>query len=128
MPRRFNEPGRFMKKSRARHARDHGDPLEGMSNLFDIALLIGVALLIMALSGFGLNDLLSKSDVTMVKNPGKIDMELITKTNGTIKRMKATGQTVEGVGMRIGSVYRLQDGQVIWLPETEGAVGATTTP
>lgn len=120
---------RFMNRRAKRGVPDnHGDPTEAMSNLFDIALLIGIGFLIVALSGMGLKDLLSKDDITIVKNPGKVDMEIITRQAGSIKRLKATGNTVGGVGKRIGSVYRLEDGQVVWLPENEQAVGATSTP
>jgi len=117
-----------MKRSRAATSDPHGNPTEVMANLFDIALLIGVGMLIMSMTGFGLKDLLSKSDITIVKNPGKVDMEIITRTAGTIHRLQATGKTIGGVGTRIGSVYRLQDGQVVWLPESETTPVSTATP
>jgi len=115
----FRNGGRFMRRSRPILADKHEDPTEAMANLIDVFLLVGVALLIFSLSGFGLKDLLSKSDVTIVKNPGKIDMELIVKSAGSIRRLKASGKTAQGAGTRIGSVYRLQNGQVVWVPETE---------
>jgi len=90
-----------------------------MGNLFDVAILIGVGFLVVALSGFGLRELISAEDVTIVKNPGAADMELITKTDGRIERLKATDTTAEGLGTEIGTVYRLQDGSVIWVPEAE---------
>lgn len=93
------------------------DPLDSMGNLFDVAILIGVGFMIVALSGFGLRELLSAEDVTIVKNPGGTDMELITKKEGKINRLKATDTTAEGVGTEIGTVYRLQDGSVVWVPE-----------
>jgi hypothetical protein len=91
--------------------------MEVMGNLFDVAILIAVGFLVVALSGFGLNELLSGEDVTIVKNPGERDMELITKKDGRIERLKATDATAQGVGQEIGTVYRLQDGSVIWVPE-----------
>ena len=95
---------------------DHGDPMESMGNLFDVAILIGVGFLIVALSGFGLGELLSSEDVTLVKNPGTSEMELIRKQGSKIERLKTTDETAEGVGTPIGTVYRLADGQVVWVP------------
>ena len=94
----------------------HGDPMEAMGNLFDVAVLIGVGFLIVALTGFGLREFVSAEDVTVVKNPGAADMEIITKRGREIERLKATDKTAEGVGTAIGTVYRLENGQVIWVP------------
>lgn len=102
-------------KGPVRFAND--DPMESMGNLFDVAILIGVGFMIVALSGFGLRELLSAEDVTIVKNPGGADMELITKKDGELQRLRATDETAEGVGQEIGTVYRLQDGSVVWVPE-----------
>jgi len=99
------------------------DPLSGMANLFDVAMLIGVGFLIVSLSGFGLKELVSGKEVTIVKNPGKPDMELISKKGGRIQRLKGTGQQAQGAGSAIGTVYRLQNGQVVWVPSQPG-----TTP
>jgi hypothetical protein len=91
-----------------------------MGNLFDIALLIGIGLLVMALSSFGLNDLLTKTDTTIVKNPGKPNMEIVTRKGGKITRLKQTGKQVEGPGTPVGTVYRLQTGEMIWVPNAPG--------
>jgi hypothetical protein len=94
----------------------HGDPMESMGNLFDVAVLIGVGFLIVALSGFGLQELISAEDVTIVKNPGTAEMELIRKQGRDIERLKTTDQNAEGIGTAIGTVYRLEDGRVVWVP------------
>ena len=94
----------------------HDDPIEAMANLFDVALLIGIGFLIVALTGFGLREMISSEDVTIVKNPGGKNMELITKRGRSIERLKATGATGQGVGVQVGAVYRLEDGTLIWVP------------
>jgi hypothetical protein len=96
-----------------------GDPMESMGNLFDVAILIGVGFLIVSLSAFGLQELISAEDVTIVKNPGAADMEIITKQEGRIERLKQTDEVNEGRGYAIGTVFRLDDGSVIWVPEGE---------
>jgi hypothetical protein len=99
-----------------RHPIHDEDPMSMMGNLFDIALLIGIGLLVMALSSFGLNDLLTNTDTTIVKNPGRPDMEIITRKGGKITRLKQTGEQSEGPGTAVGTVYRLQTGEMIWVP------------
>ena len=101
-----------------------GDPMEAMGNLFDVAILIGVGFLIMALSSFGLNDIIGKGNVTIVKNPGAADMQVITRKDGEIKVLQNTDQTVQGEGAAIGIVYKLKDGSVVWSPSAP----TTATP
>ena len=96
-----------------------GDPMEAMGNLFDVAVLIGVGFLIVSLTGFGLQELVSGDDVTIVKNPGAEDMEIITKQAGQIERLTRSEEIAEGRGYAIGTVYRLEDGSVIWVPLEE---------
>jgi hypothetical protein len=91
--------------------------MESTGNLFDVALLIGIGFVIVALSSFGLQEIISAEDVTIVKNPGASDMEIITKQQGRIERLKQTDDVGEGRGYAIGTVYRLDDGTVIWVPE-----------
>jgi hypothetical protein len=112
--------GTFMRRHRMQHSIHHEDPMSMMGNLFDIALLIGIGLLVMALSSFGLNDLLTNADTTIVKNPGTPNMEIVTRKGGKITRLQQTGQQTEGPGTAIGTVYRLQTGEMIWVPSTPG--------
>lgn len=105
-----------MRRERRTFADRTGDPMESTGNLFDVAILIGVGFLIVALSGFGLQELLSAEDVTIVKNPGENDMEIITKTAGRIERLERTEDMGEGRGYAVGTVYRLEDGTMIWAP------------
>ena len=113
---RVGESGVFMRRPHMRHPIHDEDPMSMMGNLFDIALLIGVGLLVMALSSFGLNDLLTNADTTIVKNPGRPDMEIITRKGGKITRLQQTGQQSEGPGTAVGTVYKLQSGEMIWVP------------
>ena len=111
----------------------HGDPMESMGNIFAVAMLLAVGFLVVSLSSFGLSALLGKGNVTIVKNPGTTGMERITKTNGVISRMRTTTQQAEGVGSAIGTVYKLENGEIVWVPgvpaagRTTGAAPSTTT-
>jgi len=112
------------KTSYLRHNRtfvpdDDGDPMESVANHFDVAMLIGIGFLVVALNSFGLKELISSSDVTIVKNPGTSSMEIITKTDGKIERLESSDASATGRGAAIGTVYKLEDGQVIWVPDGE---------
>ena len=109
----------YMRRRRRLLPDRNGDPMESVSNLFDVAVLIGVGFLIVALTGFGLQELVSAEDVTIVKNPGTEEMEIITKTQGRVERLTRTDDVAEGRGYAIGTVFRLDDGSLIWVPEGE---------
>ena len=93
--------------------------MAAMVNLLDVFILIGVGFLIVALSGFGLKELLSKGDLTIVKDPGGPNMELIQKKGDKIERLRNTGQSAKIGGQPIGTVYRLENGDVVWVPRVE---------
>jgi hypothetical protein len=105
----------------------HTDPMESMGNLFDVAILIGVGFMVVALSGFGLQEILSDEQVTIVKNPGTPQMEIITKQGAKIERLKSTDEQAQGPGSAVGTVYRLRDGRMVWVPGTESPSGGTGT-
>lgn len=98
---------------------DDIDPLSGIANLFDVAMVFAVALLVAAVSYMRLSDLLTNEDVTIVKNPGKNDMEIIKKSGKKIERNKASGLASKGdtKGKKVGTAYQLDNGETIYIPE-----------
>lgn len=107
----------FMRRRRMLNPTQHEGPMATMGNyLFDVALVLGVGLFIMALSSFGLSDVLSKHDMTIVKNPGKRNMTILTRKNGQVYTYTNTGQAASGQGDIVGKIYRLQDGKLIYVP------------
>lgn len=107
----------FMERHRTRIPDRNGDPMDAVSNLFDVAMLIGIGFLMVALSSFGLKELLTSGDLTIVKAPGTPQMEIITRSGDTIERLVTTPEQAAGQGLPIGTVYRLENGQTIWVPE-----------
>lgn len=106
------------RSSRYRTLSDYDDdPLSGMANLFDLAMVFAVALMVAVVSHMQIAEIFTQDDVTLVKNPGKEDMEIIVKKGKEIERYKASGQTSEGKGKRVGAAYQLEDGQIIYVPE-----------
>lgn len=108
---------RFMGRRRLDRTDRNGDPLDGVVNLFDVAIVLAVAFLLAALSGIGLSDLLAGEDMTLVKNPGQADMELIIREGDTLQRLQLQpGEQTSGVGELIGQFYRLDDGSTVYVP------------
>ncbi len=101
---------------------EDSDPLGGLVNLFDASMVLVVAL-ILALSGsVGLAEFaarMSMQDITIVTNPGRPDMELIVKRGKKIERLRASEEIGAGRGERLGIAYRLENGEVIYVPEPE---------
>ena len=57
-----------------------------VSNLFDVAMVFAVALMVALVSRYNMTEMFSQEDFTMVKNPGKENMEVITKEGEKINR------------------------------------------
>ncbi|NPA15159.1 MAG: DUF2149 domain-containing protein [Deferribacteres bacterium] len=107
---------RFMKKRRRSFSAE--DPLLGVANLFDLALVMVIGFMLSLLSAFHLTDALNpKTEFTIVKKQGK-RVEIVVKKGREIKVYKPAGGTAEGLeGVKIGTAYRLKDGRIIYVPE-----------
>ena len=115
---------RFVRSNRGRaHATesvDDEDPLAGLANLFDVSVAFIVALLIALFALFSSGAMLDKnSSVTMVKTSSDGSTEIITKEGAKIKVQKVTDKSLSGQGTRLGTAYRLANGQVVYVPEDE---------
>ena len=90
-----------------------------VSNLFDVAMVFAVALMVALVSHYNMTEMFSKEDFTIVKNPGKENMEIITKEGEKINRYTpANDQSQSGTkGKRVGIAYELENGEIIYVPE-----------
>ncbi len=97
---------------------DEQNPLTGVANLFDIAMVFSVALLVALVMSYQLPELLNPTeDITIVKNPGQKDMKVIIKEEGRpIEVLNMTDQIGGGTGEALGTAYRLANGQVVYVP------------
>ena len=68
---------------------------------------------------FNMTEMFSKEDFTMVKNPGKENMEIITKDGQEIKRYTPSEEqeTSGKRGKKVGVAYQLESGEIIYVPE-----------
>ena len=94
------------------------DPMSGLTNLFDVAMVFAVALMLALVTYSSLPELISGKNVTLVKNPGTADMEIITKQGEKVEIQKVTNETIKGMGKKLGTTYMLESGEVIYVPES----------
>src|SRR5579862_5485176 len=94
------------------------DPAAGLLNLFDVWIAFAAALLLAMVSYFNMPEMLAKdSKMTMIKNPGTPEMEIVSKDGIKIEHYKASTQQLSGEGQRLGTAYRLKSGEVVYVPE-----------
>lgn len=91
------------------------NPILSTVNLVDVFLVVIAALLI-AIAQNPLNPM-SSDDVTVIKNEGKENMEVIVKKGNEIKHYKSSGDIGGGQGLRAGTAYKMEDGSMIYVPE-----------
>ena len=97
---------------------DH-DPMAVLTNLFDVAMVFAVALMVALVSRFDMTEMFSQEDFKMVKNPGTDRMEIITKKGETIEKYTPSEEQENNGsrGRRVGTAYQLDSGEIIYVPE-----------
>lgn len=107
-----------MKRSLLRREED-SDPMSVVSNLFDVAMVFAVALMVALVTRYSMTEMFSQEDFTVVKNPGKENMEIITKEGERINRYTPSEDQSQGgtKGRKVGVAYELENGEIIYVPE-----------
>jgi hypothetical protein len=96
--------------------KDEDDPILSVVNMVDLFLVVIAVLLIIVMSN-PINPFNSVENVTVIKNIGQPDMEILIKEGNELKEYKSSGQIGEGKGAKAGVAYRLEDGNMIYVPE-----------
>lgn len=100
------------------HEPETEDPILSVVNIIDIFLVIIAALLITVAKNPMLNAF-NKQDVTVITDAGKPSMEMIVKKGEKIERYQSSGNIGSGDGEKAGVAYRMKDGSIIYVPESE---------
>jgi hypothetical protein len=99
-----------------------GDPLDGLVNLFDVGIVLAVAFLLAALSSLNLTSAFTEKGL---KTPAS---DAVTVSPGEkTGDVPSTETQVVGHGSKVGSVYRLSDGRLIYVTG-ETTPGSTPAP
>ena len=91
------------------------NPLLSVTNLIDVFLVLIAALLI-SIAQNPMNPFLDET-VTVIKNAGQPDMELIIKDGETIETYKSSGEIGNGESVKAGIAYKMPDGSIVYVPE-----------
>jgi hypothetical protein len=89
-----------------------GDPLDGLVNLFDLGIVLAVAFLLAALSSLHLSGTLTKHGLRA--NQTKT---IYVKPGQKVAPLPTPGAHAIGNGTKAGTVYRLADGQLIYVED-----------
>ena len=94
------------------------DPLSGVANLFDAAMVFALGLMVMLLIHMSIPELLTQEDVVVVKNPGTPDMQVIVKHGEEIETLNVTDEMVEvEISKVMGMIGETADGSMVYVPE-----------
>jgi hypothetical protein len=98
---------------RARSREDRaGDPLDGLVNLFDLGIVLSVAFLLAALSSLHLGGAITRHGLRANT------VHLIQlKPGQTVSRLPNPGARTIGRGTQAGVVYRLTNGQLVFVQQ-----------
>lgn len=96
---------------------DDDNPMHSVINLIDIFLVVIAALLII-ISQNPLNPF-SNDDVTVIKNAGKKNMEIMVKKGKEVKKYESKGNIGEGNGVKAGISYKMEDGSFVYVPNKD---------
>lgn len=105
------------------------DPVLSTINLIDVFLVV-IGMLLIAVVSNPFNPFAGRPDesVTVIRNPGRPDMEIITREGSTLRRFTASGEHGKGQGEKAGTAYRLEDGRLVYVPvQAEAAADPRTT-
>lgn len=99
-----------------RHEDANGDPLDGLVNLFDLGIVLSVGFLLAALSSLDLSGVLTQGQQPAGLPPGTV----VVPEDAEVREVPADGEQVVGTGEEVGTVYRLDDGRLVYVVPPEG--------
>ena len=109
---------RSRRHSRKFFKEEDTDPLSVVVNLFDVAMVFAVALMVAMVMHLNMTEVFTQEDYTIVKNPGKDNMEIITKEGNKINKYTPSEEQSAGKkGKKVGIAYELENGEIIYVPE-----------
>lgn len=93
---------------------DDDDPVLSTINLIDVFMVV-IGMLMIAIVNNPMNPF-AQDKITIIRNEGKPNMEIITKEGQTVTKFKASGASGEGNGEKAGTAYRMKDGTMVYVP------------
>jgi hypothetical protein len=108
---------KYMKEVGGSRRRRDEDPMSSVANLFDVAMVFALGLMVMILLYLSIPEVLTQTDMTIVKNPGQQNMEVIVKSGERIEKLDMMNETVQTeIVSEMGRIYRTEGGGMIYVP------------
>ena len=85
---------------------EDADPLSVVVNLFDVAMVFAVALMVAMVMHMNMTEVFTQEDFTIMKEGNKIN-----------KYTPSNEQSSGSKGKRVGIAYELENGEIIYVPE-----------
>lgn len=101
-------------RSRSREDRA-GDPLDGLVNLFDLGIVLAVAFLLAALSSLHLGGAITSHGLRPTAK------QIVIQPGQTVAPLPKPGARTLGRGTQAGIVYRLANGQLVYVQQAPPA-------
>ena len=89
------------------------DPLSGVANLFDAAMVFAVALLVALVARLDLEP----NQASTGEAAGRPGLETLRKEGALLERYQESNEQGGGDGVRLGMAYRLASGEIVYVPE-----------
>ena len=109
------------------HARSRedraGDPLDGLVNLFDLGIVLSVAFLLAALSSLHLGGTITRHGLRATAA-----QEIYIQPGQTVAPLPKPGARTIGRGTEAGVVYRLANGQLVYVQQAPATPQAAEWP
>lgn len=97
---------------------EDSDPLSVVVNLFDVAMVFAVALMVAMVMHMNMTEVFTQEDFTVVKNPGKEKYGDHHEGGKQDQQIHPSEQQGSGAkGKRVGIAYELENGEIIYVPE-----------
>jgi hypothetical protein len=104
------------------HARNredrNGDPLDGLVNLFDLGIVLSVAFLLAALSSLNLSGTLTRHGLKSTRS-----QQITIEPGQKVAPLPKRGARTIGRGTQAGVVYRLANGELVYVQNPPGHHG-----
>ena len=86
------------------------DPLTGLVNLFDLWMVFSIALLLALVAASRLPELSQAAQNSR-------DDALPSKESSKLEQFRVSNEKLTGEGQRLGTAYRLKNGEVVYVPD-----------
>lgn len=96
---------------------DDDDPVLSTINLIDVFMVV-IGMLMIAVVNNPMSPFM-QDKVTIIRNAGQSNMEIISKDGAKVTKFKASGASGEGNGEKAGTAYRMKDGSMVYVPASQ---------